>query len=175
MHPLGFKSAWRIFLNPQRYTKNVYSLLNHFNMDKYNGTRYNSRWDASTWTILSLVAACCLANFFLDEGVGPLIITFIMLIFVLVCFLSIFYRIDGNNLVVYQFFIPHAYPIDKIKEIKPTKMWLSAPATSIKHRIAIEFSDRSILKSTIPLIISPKYQEEFIRQLLSVNPNIKIS
>lgn len=38
-----------------------------------------------------------------------------MLIFVLVTFLSIYYRIDGDKLVVYTFFIPTAYPIDEIK------------------------------------------------------------
>lgn len=143
-------------------------------MKKYYGTRYNSRWDTSTWTILALVAVCCLANCFLDEGMAPLIICLVMLIFTLICFLSIFYRIDGNNLVIYQFFIPKTYPIDKIKEVKPTKMWLSAPATSVKHRIAIDFSDPKILKGTIPLIISPAKRTEFIDQLLSVNPNISI-
>ncbi|MDE5789940.1 MAG: PH domain-containing protein [Muribaculaceae bacterium] len=142
-------------------------------MKKYYGTKYNSQWDVSTWTIIALVVACCLVNLFLDEGIAPLIICLVMLVFVVTCLLSISYRIDGNNLVVYQFFIPKTYPIDKIKEIKPTKMWLSAPATSIKHRLAIEFTDRSILKSTIPLIISPARQEEFIQQLLSVNPAIK--
>ena len=62
---------------------------------------------------------------------------------------------------------------DKIKEIKPTKSVLSSPATSLSHRLAITFTDRKILKSYIPLIISPVRQDEFIRQLLSVNPEIK--
>lgn len=96
-----------------------------------------------------------------------------MLAFVLVTFLSIYYRIDEEKLVVYTFFIPTAYPIDKIKEIKPTKSVLSSPATSLNHRLAITFTDRKILKSSIPLIISPVRQENFIRQLLSVNPEIK--
>ena len=80
-------------------------------------------------------------------------------------FIGTYYRIDGNKLVVYSLFIPTAYPIDKIKEIKPTKSVLSAPATSLSHRLAITFTDRKILKSYIPLIISPVRQEEFIRQL----------
>ncbi|MDE6028263.1 MAG: PH domain-containing protein [Muribaculaceae bacterium] len=143
-------------------------------MKKYYGTRYNSKWDASTWSILALIAACCLINLLIDDGIWPIMICFIMLLFTLVCFLSIFYRIDGNNLVVYQFFMPKAYPIDKIREIKPTKMWLSAPATSIKYRIAIEFTDRSVLKSTIPLIVSPSRREEFINALISVNPDIEV-
>lgn len=96
-----------------------------------------------------------------------------MLVFVLLTFIGIYYRIDGNKLVVYSFFVPTAYPIDKIKEIKPTKSVLSSPATSLTHRLAITFTDRKVLKSFIPLIISPVRQEEFIRQLLAINPEIR--
>lgn len=96
-----------------------------------------------------------------------------MLAFVLLTLVGIYYRIDGDKLVVYTFFIPTSYPVEKIKDIKPTKSVLSSPATSLTHRLAITFSDRKILKSSIPLIISPVRQEEFIRQLLSINPEIR--
>lgn len=142
-------------------------------MKKFGGIRYNSRWDGSTWFIFGLVAVFCFVPSFMDEGIWPTIICLVMLAFVLVTLLSIYYRIDGDKLVVYSFFIPTTYPIDKIKEIKPTKSVLSAPATSLTHRLAITFTDRKILKSSIPLIISPVRQEEFIQQLLSVNPGIK--
>lgn len=142
-------------------------------VEKFGGTRYNSRWDGSTWLILGLVAVCCVVPCFMDDGIWPTIICLVMLAFVLVTFLSIYYRIDGDKLVVYTFFIPTAYPIDKIKEIKPTKSVLSSPATSLTHRLAITFTDRKILKSSIPLIISPVSQEDFIQQLLSVNQKIK--
>ena len=142
-------------------------------MEKFGGTRYNSQWDGSTWCILGLVAVCCVVPCFLDDGVWPTIICIVMLAFVLVTFLSIYYRINGDILVVYSFFIPTAYPIDKIKEIKPAKSVLSSPATSLTHRLAITFTDRRILKSSIPLIVSPVHQEEFIRHLLSINPEIK--
>ena len=142
-------------------------------MEKFGGARYNSQWDGSTWFILGLVALCCVVPCFLDDGIWPTIIYLAMLAFVLVTLLSIYYRIDGDKLVVYSFFIPTAYPIDKIKEIKPTKSVLSSPATSLTHRLEITFTDPKILKSSIPLIISPVRQEEFIRQLHSVNPEIK--
>ena len=142
-------------------------------MEKFGGTKYNSMWDESTWFILGLVAVCGVVPCFLDDGIWPTIICIVMLAFVLVTFLSIYYRIDGNKLVVYSFFIPTAYPINKIKEIKPTKSVLSSPATSLTHRLAITFTDRKIIKSSIPLIISPVRQEEFIRHLLSINPEIK--
>lgn len=93
--------------------------------------------------------------------------------FVLLTFLSIYYNIDGNELVVYTFFIPKAYPIDKIKAIKPTKSVLSAPATPLTHRLAITFTDRSVLKSYMLLLISPVRQDEFISKLLSINHGIQ--
>ena len=142
-------------------------------MEKFGGTRYNSRWDGSTWFILGIVAACCIVPCFMDNGIWPTIICLVMLAFILLIFISIYYRIDGDKLVVYQFFIPTAFPIDKIKEVKPTKSVLSALATSLTHRLAITFTDRKVLKSSMPIIISPVRQEEFIRQLLSVNPKIK--
>lgn len=144
-------------------------------MEKFGGTRYNSQWDGSTWFILGLVAVCCVVPYFMDDGIWPTIISLVMLVFVLVTLLSIYYRIDGNKLVVYQFFIPTAFPIDKIKEVKPTKSVLSAPATSLTHRLAITFTDRKILKSSMPIIISPVRQKEFIQQLLSINPEIRYS
>lgn len=142
-------------------------------MGNFGGARYNSMWDGSTWFILGMVAVCCVVPCFLDDGIWPTIISIVMLAFVLVTFLSIYYRIDGDKLVVYSFFIPTTSPIDKIKEIKPTKSVLSSPTTSLTHRLAITFTDRRILKSSIPLIISPVHQEEFIRHLLSINPAIK--
>lgn len=142
-------------------------------MEKFGGARYNSIWDGSTWFILGIVAACCIVPCFMDNGIWPTIICLVMLAFILLIFISIYYRIDGDKLVVYQFFIPTAFPIDKIKEVKPTKSVLSAPATSLTHRLAITFTDRKVLKSSMPIIISPVRQEEFIRQLLSVNPKIK--
>lgn len=142
-------------------------------MEKFGGIRYNSRWDGSTWFILVLVSVCCIVPCFMDDGVLPIIICLVMLVFVLVTFLSVHYRIDGDKLVVYTFFVPTSYPIDKIKEIKPIKSMLSAPATSLTHRLAISFTDRKILKSSMPLIISPVRQKRFIRQLLIINPEIK--
>lgn len=134
-------------------------------MEKFGGTKYNSMWDGSTWLMLGLVAACCLVPCFIDHSLWLVTLCLAMLVFVLLTFIGIYYRIDGDKLVVYSFFVPTAYPIDKIKEIKPTKSVLSSPA--------ITFTDRNILKSSIPLIISPVHQEEFIQQLLSVNPQIK--
>lgn len=147
---------------------------NHYHcvMEKYGGTKYKSRWDASTWALLGAVAASCAWTFFSDET-WPAVICVAMLAFVVLTFASVYYRIDGDKLVVYTFFIPTAYPIDKIKEIRPTKSVLSAPATSLTHRLAITFTDRKVLKSAMPLVISPVPQPAFLAHLLAINPAIK--
>lgn len=142
-------------------------------MGKVGGTRYNSLWDGSTWSILGFVVICCLWPCFLGIGIWPAIISLLMPVLVLLAFIGTYYKIDGDKLVVYSFFIPTIYPIDKIKEIKPTKSILSSPATSLTQRLAITFVDRGILKSSNPLIISPVHQDEFIRHLQSINPEIR--
>lgn len=141
---------------------------------KRSGTRYNSRWDASTFLMLALVIAVCIWPVFIAVDVWFIVLTFFFIGLILLIMLGIYYRIDGDKLIVYQFFRPTVFPIAKISEIKPTKSVLSSPATSLTHRIAIKFSDRRILKSTIPLIISPVRQHEFIAQLLLVNPDINV-
>lgn len=142
-------------------------------MKKFGGTRYNSQWDASTWLIIGIVVVCCIWPVFLDDGIWPVVISCVMLAFLLVLLKSIYYKIDGNNLVVYQFFVSTVYPIDKIESVLPTTSVLSSPATSISNRLAIKFTDKKVLKSSTPLIISPAHQHDFIAHLLTLNPNIK--
>ena len=84
------------------------------------------------------------------------------------------YAIDGDDLIVYQFCRPKRYPISKIKDVKYTKSILSSPALSTR-RIAIRFTDRSVLRSSMPLEISPIDRAAFIRALLAVNPSISTS
>jgi hypothetical protein len=51
---------------------------------------------------------------------------------------------------------------------------LSAPATSLTKRLAISFTDRSVLKSSMPIIISPANRQLFIDTLLAINPDIEV-
>ncbi len=141
---------------------------------EFEGTKYESRWDASTWVLLLLVFLVCMWPVLLGEWVGPVITTVGLIILFIGLFRGTYYRISGDKLVIYQFFSPTALPIDKIAEIKPTKTILAAPATSLTHRIAIKFSDRKVLKSSAPLIISPVRLDEFIAQLTAINPAIKV-
>lgn len=83
------------------------------------------------------------------------------------------YEIDGNQLVVYQFFKPNVFPIDKIAEVRKTIGYLATAGMS-SRRVSIKFSDRSVLKSSMPLEISPKDRDGFIAHLKEINPDIKI-
>lgn len=113
-----------------------------------------------------------MGNWFVDPSIWPFLISAAMLVFIVLVFLSVWYRIDGDRLIVHQGFWSKDYPIDKIKEIKRVHLYQSAPATSVVHRIGISFTDRSILKSSTPLIISPTRQQQFIAELKGINPGI---
>lgn len=83
------------------------------------------------------------------------------------------YEIDGEDLVVYQFFRPHRMPVSKISKVKKTIGYLATAGMS-RRRVSISFIDRSVLKSFAPLEISPKDRDAFIAQLVNINPDIKV-
>lgn len=94
----------------------------------------------------------------------------------LICALLIagcWYEIDGDQLLVYQFFRPYRFPIDKIAEVKKTTGILATAGMSI-YRVSIKFTDRSVMKSTMPLEISPKDRDGFMTQLKKINPSIVV-
>ncbi len=82
------------------------------------------------------------------------------------------YEIDGDELVIYQFFRPTRLPISKIKNIKKTTGYLATAGMS-HLRVSISFIDRSVWKSYAPLEISPKDRDGFIARLIEINPEIK--
>ena len=91
----------------------------------------------------------------------------------LVTLFGTWYAVEGDSLIVYQFCRPHRFPIKKIKSIQSVKSILANAALSTK-RIAIRFTDRSVLRSSLPLEISPKNRETFVKRLLEINPDIQI-
>lgn len=82
------------------------------------------------------------------------------------------YEIDGDELVIYQFFRPTRLPISKIRDVKKTSGYLATAGMS-RLRVSITFTDRSVLKSFAPIEISPKDRDGFIEQLVKINPDIK--
>ena len=82
------------------------------------------------------------------------------------------YAVRDNEFGVKYLYKWNWFPIDKVESIKLTR-GISASAALSTDRIAIKFSDRKILKSAAPLEISPKNRQEFISELLKINPGIK--
>ena len=76
---------------------------------------------------------------------------------------SIQYKIDGENLIIWRTKIP----IQSIHKVYRTRMPLSSPALSL-DRIAIVYNKYD------EIFISPKEREEFIKELLKVNPSIEV-
>ena len=93
------------------------------------------------------------------------------------CAIGVFgcwYEIQDRQLIVYQFFRPHTFPINKIKEVKKTIGYLATAGMS-SRRVSIKFVDRSVMKSSMPLEISPADRDGFIKALKLINPGIIVS
>lgn len=136
-------------------------------------TTYHSAWDWLPWSVIILTVCVCLFSALSVSVLLAIVMTVFFVMIEVAAFLSTYYEVSGDQLIVHSSFKVYRYPIAKIKEIKPTNSWLAAPAASLSKRIAITFTDRSVLQSSTPLIISPAKQSEFIHQLLTINPEIK--
>lgn len=135
---------------------------------------YRSAWGSFAYCTILFTALFCFGIAFWDFSIAGAIISGLCFLCILIPFFGIYYKISGDLLIVYYCFYPVKYPIKKIKSIKPIKTILSAPAVSLSKRIAVTFTDRSVLKSNDPLVISPAKRTEFLKQLLSINPDIEI-
>ena len=94
---------------------------------------------------------------------------------IVLCFLFIFfiskstrYIIAENQLIVKCMFIVNdRIEISKIRKIEKTNSVLSSPALSL-DRIAIKFNKFD------EVYISPKEKQNFLNDLLQINPNIEV-
>lgn len=134
---------------------------------------YKSRVDWWVYAIVVLTVGYCLFfGFWLGDLwlFGTLGLGFGA--FEVVAFASVKYAIRGNELGVRGMSFRWTwYPIDKIADIRKTSDILSASALSAR-RLAIKFSDRKILKSSLPLEISPVDRDAFVAELRAINPDI---
>ncbi|MCM1142935.1 MAG: PH domain-containing protein [Muribaculum sp.] len=135
-------------------------------------TKYYSGIDWWVWLVLLFMAGVTAAvavdsTWWVALSFGGTMIISALLI------VGCWYEIDGDQLIVYQFFMPNHFPILKIKEVKKTKGYLATAGMSSK-RVSIKFTDRSVLKSSMPLEISPKDRDGFIAKLREINPSIVI-
>ena len=138
-------------------------------------TTFRSVWDWSTYTILALSVAICFIPAIIEPDIISVIIGVALSLPIIFTFITTYYQIKGDTLIVRCALISGKYPISKIASIAPTSSILSAPAPSMTQRIAITFTDRKVLKSAMPLVISPTDRQDFINMLTSITPNIEIT
>ncbi len=146
-------------------------------MDKAEKTIYRSRIDWWLWAMVLLaagavIAACIGVQQWYFQWDFMLIMVFLAALF-FITIRGTWYAIEGETLIVYQFFHPHRMPVEKIKEIRYVRGFLAGPALSTR-RIAIRFKDRSVTRSSIPIEISPRNRDAFVSQLLAINPGITV-
>lgn len=118
-------------------------------------------------------AGCLLGPAIEGEWLAGILLCIAVTAVEIVIFAGVEYQIKDNMLGVRNFFRWSWFPIDMIEEVRPVRSYLSAAALSA-DRIAIRFSDRSILRSSMPLEISPACREAFITALKAINPSITV-
>ena len=136
-------------------------------------TVYKSKIDWWVWVVLAAWFGTILYVFIDSPGWLTLIFCVAPTLLLIFLGLGCWYEINGDTLVVYQFFRAHRFPISKIKKVKKTTGYLATAGMSAQ-RVSISFTDRSVLKSSMPLEISPKDRDAFITQLTAINPDIII-
>ena len=143
-------------------------------------TYYKPKIDGWFWILIfvltfTLLMVCSISEDGLSFPGIAVICVFIVFVLLLIWLITtVKYAIRGDELGVRNLAYKWEWlPIEKIESVKPVKSVLAGAALSF-NRLSIKFSDRKVLKSTMPLEIAPKDTEKFIRTLKSINPNIKI-
>jgi hypothetical protein len=118
--------------------------------------------------IVVVLLVCCLPGILGDAGWRLLISVCMTCVPVFFLIYSIKYTIDGTKLRVTVLGIFNdKYDLTKLVSVVPTRTILSAPASSLK-RIRLDFSDGNAV------VISPRYQEDFLAELQKINPKVQI-
>lgn len=136
---------------------------------------YKSKIDWWVYAILLFIAVCCMIGPIFthsDYWIG-IFFTIIFGGFILSLILNLKYCVRGKEFGIRYLYHWSWFPVDKIESIKPVNSILASAALSTK-RLAIKFSDRKVLKSSMPLEISPTDKESFIKILQEINPTIKV-
>lgn len=141
-----------------------------------NSTIYESKIDWWVPAVVVFTVALCTAGPLIDNEGLPIAIIMgaFLLILELVMFGSVKYQIcDGRLGIRNIFYRWEWFPIDKMSQVRKTHGIIAGAALSTQ-RVSIQFADRSILKSAMPLEISPKDCDAFITHLRTINPNILV-
>lgn len=130
--------------------------------------KYNSKIGYGIVVFIAIVLGGTSTMLIVNQVWLGLIINIAVAGFIAYMFISTFYIIDGNDLIIKCGFMANTtIKIDKIKKIMETNNPLSSPANSL-DRIAIYYNNSGFI------MISPKDKINFIDQLTAINPKIEI-
>ena len=97
---------------------------------------------------------------------GAVVMTALLVLLIIFWFRTI-YKIEGDMLHIYYGPFRFKVKISEITSIRHAKNIFTGPALSIE-RIEITYSNYNVIQ------ISPKEKETLVKQLMQMNPNIKI-
>lgn len=129
---------------------------------------YRSKIGIELILILTIVLGFSFYKLLDQPKISGIITLGALLVFILYIVLSIQYKINDDILTVKAGFLVNTkIDIQKIKKIKKTFNPLSSPAASI-DRLEICYNNGDFV------LISPKNKDQFIKDLLEINPNIEV-
>ena len=128
-------------------------------------TVYLTKVSVTLILIISIIMGCILISLAVSGKWIPFFIDLLLYVSVVYLMISIKYEINVSQLIIHQAMGKMVIDISTIKSIEPTHTILSAPASSF-DRLRISYNKYD------EVIVSPRRKEEFIRHLLSINPDI---
>lgn len=134
---------------------------------------YKSKIDWWLWPVFIIYLAIMWFSFSSNELWHSIIVVIGWAIVFVVLIFGCWYEISDDTLVIYRFFRPTKIPLDNIKDVKKTTGYLATAGMS-SRRVTINLIDNNVLKTYLPVEISPKDRDGFIRQLIRINPDIKV-
>lgn len=137
-------------------------------------TVYRSRVDRWIWVAGALVLALLTVNAILAPWYLALIQSVGVLGFPIVIIFGVKYAIEGDELLVWQYFKCRRLPVMEIREVRYSRGYTNCIGLS-RYCLSITFDDNHrVLDSCLPLEISPADRDAFVERLLAVNPDIEV-
>ena len=133
-------------------------------------TVYPSRVSISILIFIFLMNVYTGYQVYLSGEIVPLIISAVIFLFVLAVFLTIRYYIDPETktLKIKVCGLPSGtIDLTQVKEIRKSHSIFSAPAASLS-RICLD------IKGGPDVLLSPRYQQDFLEEVRKINPDVKI-
>lgn len=129
---------------------------------------YKSKVSFAMLIIIFIILSGSFFSAFQSLQIVPIMIYLLLNVLIIFLFFSTKYIISGNNLNIKTSFLVNTnIDVLTIKKITASNNPISAPASSL-DRLEIFYNKFD------SVLISPKNKQEFVNDLLRVNPNIEV-